>query len=118
MEQDKMNSVNGKLIWHNLGLDDDGIKLDIGDYQIDFIGDSEKYELTFSDLDADLEISGDGSISSAGNYELDLRIEAGKGIDPHVKNVLNVVARRISGNKYRLQQKDSLPAEATQLLFR
>lgn len=118
MQQDKLNSVDGKLIWRNFGLNDDNIKIDIGDYQVDFHGDSKKYEFTFSDLDADLEVSGDGNISSEGVYEVDVRIESSSGIDPHVKSVLNVVARRVSGNKYRIQQKGRLSAQATRQLFR
>jgi len=118
MQQDKLVSVNGKLIWRNLGLDDEGIRIDIGDYQVDFRGDPESYEFTFSDLDADLDIDGKGKISSSGDYEVDVMIESGNGIDPHVKSVLNVVARRITGNKYRIKQKGRLSAEATRQLFR
>jgi len=118
MQQDKLIAASGKLVWRNLGLNDDGIKLDIGDYQVDFRGDPQAYEFTFSDLDAALDLSGDGSITAAGLYEVDVRIEADSGIDPQVKNVLNLVAARNGINKYRIEQKGRLPANLQRQLFR
>jgi hypothetical protein len=118
MQQDKLVAVNGKLIWRDLGLDDDGVKIDIGDYQVDFSGDASAYNFTFSDLNAALDVSGDGSVSSAGTYEVDVKISAETGIAPQVKSILNLVAARSSGNKYRIEQKGRLPANITRQLFR
>jgi Type II secretion system (T2SS), protein N len=118
MQQDKLVAVNGKLIWRDLGLDDDGIKIDIGDYQVDFSGDASAYNFTFSDLNAALDVSGDGSVSSAGTYEVDVKISAETAIAPQVKSILNLVAVRSSGNKYRIEQKGRLPANITRQLFR
>jgi len=118
MQQDRLIAVNGKLIWQNLGLNDNGIRIDIGDYQVDFRGDPKSYDFTFSDLDADLDISGDGTIDAAGNYEVDVKVESDTGIDSNVKSVLNLLARRESGNRYRIKQKGRLPAQATRQLFR
>ena len=118
VQQNKLVVVNGKLIWRDLGLDDNGIKIDVGDYQVDFSGDASAYNFTFSDLNAALDVSGDGSVSSAGTYEVDVRISAETGIDPQVKSILNLVAVRSSVNKYRIEQKGSLPANITRQLFR
>ena len=118
MQQDKLVAVNGRLIWRDLGLDDDGIKIDIGDYQVDFSGDTSTYNFTFSDLNAALDVSGDGSVSSAGTYEVDVKISAETGIAPQVKSILNLVAVRSSVNKYRIEQKGRLPAKITLQLFR
>jgi hypothetical protein len=117
-QQNKLVAVNGKLIWRDLGFDDDGIKIDIGDYQVDFSGDASAYNFTFSDLNAALDVSGDGSVSSAGTYEVDVKISAETGIAPQVKSILNLVAVRSSGNKYRIEQKGRLPANITRQLFR
>ena len=118
MQQEKLVSVNGKLIWREFGLDDDGIKIDIGDYQVDFSGDPEKYDFVISDLDAALKVKGDGNISAAGMYQLDVRIESLGGIDPQVRSVLNLIASRSSGNKYRIQQQGRLPPNVMRQLFR
>jgi hypothetical protein len=118
MQQDKLIAVTGKLIWRNLGLNDSGVKIDIGDYQVDFKGDPKKYDFTFSDLDADLGLSGKGSVSATGVYDLDVRIEADNGIDPQVRSVLNLVAARTSLNKYRIEQKGRVPPRLMQQLFR
>ena len=113
MQQDKLLAVNGKLIWRNLGFDDDGSKIDIGDYQVDFSGDASAYDFTFSDLNAALDVSGDGSVSSAGVYEVDVRISAENGMVPQVKSILDLVAVRSSVNQYRIEQKGRLPANIT-----
>jgi general secretion pathway protein N len=118
MQQNTLVAVNGHLIWRDLGLDDDGIKIDIGDYQVDFSGDASAYNFTFSDLNAALDVSGDGSVSSAGSYQVDVKISAESGIDPQVKSILNLIAVRSSVNKYRIEQKGRLPASITRQLFR
>jgi hypothetical protein len=104
-------TASGELVWRDLGIDDNGIKIDIGDYQVDFSGNPKRYDFTFSDLDAALEVSGKGGISAAGQYDVDV-------IDPQVKSVLNVVAARGSDNKYRIEKKGKLPANITRQLFR
>ena len=118
MVGEKLVTASGQLIWRDLGIDDEGIKIDIGDYQVDFSGDPEKYDFVISDLDADLKVKGDGNISAAGMYQLDVRIESLGGIDPQVRSVLNLIASRSSGNKYRIQQQGRLPPEVMRQLFR
>jgi len=118
MLQDKLVTAEGRLIWRDMGINDDGIKIDIGDYQVDFSGNPQQYDFTVSDLDAALDVSGSGNIKAAGLYEVDVKIGSQDGIDPQVKSVLNLVAARISVNKYRIEQKGRLPANITRQLFR
>ena len=118
MQQDKMVAVTGKLVWRDLGLDDDGIKLNIGDYQVAFTGDPQKYDFIFSDLNASLDLSGKANVSAAGVYQVDVRIEGSRDIDPQVKSVLNLVAQRTGVDKYRIEQKGRLPNHVTKRLFR
>ena len=118
MQQDKLVAVNGKLIWRDLGFEDDGTKINIGDYQVDFSGDASAYNFTFSDLNAALDVSGDGSVSAAGIYQVDVKISADTGIDPQVKSILNLIAVRSSVNKYRIEQQGRLPASIIRQLFR
>ena len=115
---DKLVAVNGKLTWRDLGLNDDGIKLDIGDYQVAFTGDATRYDFQFSDLQqASLDLSGDGSIDAEGMYEVDVRISGETGIDPQVRSVLNLIASRTSVNNYRIEQQGRMPSKITRQLF-
>jgi hypothetical protein len=118
MQGDKLVAVKGRLIWSDMGLNDDGIRIDIGDYQVDFQGDPQQYEFTFSDLNAALDVSGDGKIGADGFYQVDVRIDGETGIEPHVKAVLNQVATRTGVNKYRIRQKGRLSRETRRQLFR
>ena len=120
MQQNKLVSVNGRLTWRDLGFDQDGSSVNIGDYQIEISGDVKAYNLTFTDLDAALDLSGDGSISAAGNFEVDVTIMTKAGLDSQVKSILNLVAVRSgdNANKYRIEQKGRMPANITRQLFR
>ncbi len=110
--------VNGQLIWRDLGIDDDGIKVNVGDYQVDFSGNPQKYDFRIKDLDADLDVSGKGEISPDGQYMVDVRIASDDSIDPNVKNVLSLVAGELGYNKYRLERKGRLPPHITRQLFK
>jgi len=110
--------VNGKLIWRNLGIDDAGITISIGDYQLDFTGDPQKYDFKITDLDADLDVSGKGEVKAGGQYDVDVRIGSQTEIDPNVKSVLNLVADNAGYNKYRIEQQGKLPPNITRQLFR
>jgi hypothetical protein len=118
MQADKLVSINGSLIWNDLGLNDTGIKIDIGDYKVDFQGDPQSYEFTFSDLNAALDVSGHGKISADGRYQVDVTIVNDTGIDPQLRIVLNLVATRTGVNKYRIKQKGRLSSDVKRQLFR
>jgi len=118
MQGEKLVTAKGELVWRDLGIDDDGIKLDVGDYQVDFTGNPQQYDFTVRDLNAALDVSGKGNITAAGQYEVDVKIASETGIEPQVKSVLNVVAVRSSVNKYRIEKKGRLPANITRQLFR
>jgi hypothetical protein len=118
MVGEKLVTAKGQLIWRDLGLDDEGIKIDIGDYQVDFTGNPQQYDFSVRDLKAALEVGGDGKIDSSGSYEVDVKITGRSDIEPQVKSVLNLIAARSSVNKYRIEKKGSLPAEITRQLFR
>jgi len=117
MQADKLVAVKGRLIWSDMGLNDEGIRIDIGDYQVDFRGDPQSYKFTFSDLNAALDVSGDGKISADGHYQVDVRIDGETGIEPHVKGVLNQVATRTGVNKYRIEKKGRLSSDLKRQLF-
>ncbi len=109
--------VNGRLVWHDLGIDQDGIRLSIGDYQVDFIGSPAKYVFDIYDLDASLDVNGDGEIRPDGSYSYELRIDAKTGIDPSIRFVLSHVAKNEGYNKYRIRQSGRLAPQVVRQLF-
>ena len=109
--------VSGRLVWHDLGIDDDGIKINIGDYQVEFTGSPAKYDFDIGDRDGALEVDGEGEIQPDGSYALDLRIVTETGVDPNVRNVLGIVARSEGYNRYRIQQSGRLAPQITRQLF-
>ena len=118
MVQGKPTALNGQLIWRDMGIDNDGSKISIGDYQVDFTGDQQKLDFKLSDLDASLAVTGKGEVRADGQYNVDIRIEAQTGIDPKVKNVLDLFATKVDYNKYRVEQKGRLPPNLTRRLFK
>ena len=111
-------AINGKLIWRDLGIDDDGIEISIGDYQVEFTGDPQKYDFKISDLDADLDVTGKGEVRAGGQYDVDVKLGSAGDIDSNVKSVLNLVATQKGYNQYRIKQKGNLPPNITHQLFK
>jgi len=117
MVRGKPVALSGKLTWRDMGLDDD-IKINLGDYQIIFAGDQQKYDFKLTDLDASLDVGGAGNVRADGQYSVDIKIASEDSIEPRVKNVLDLVAAKTAYNQYRFEQKGRLPASITRQLFR
>jgi len=117
LQQDVLAAVSGRLVWRNLGVRQDDVQIDIGDYQVDFSGNPGQYDFTFSDLDAALDVSGDGRISADGQYTVDVRVAAESAVDPKVRTLLELIGKRSGVNKYRIEQQGRLPPKITRQLF-
>jgi hypothetical protein len=117
MLQNKLAAANGRLQWRSLGVNQGDIQINIGDYQVDFSGDATRYEFDFSDLDAQLDVAGDGSITADGQYKIDVRVSAKSTIDSQVRSVLELIGKRSSPNKYRIEQQGRLSPQITRQLF-
>jgi len=113
----KPAALTGKLIWRDLGVKSDDVTLGVGDYQIDIIGNPQKYDLKLSDLDASLDVSGKGEVMADGQFRVDIKISSATTIDPKVKNVLDLLTKNISYNNYRVEQSGKLPPNITRQLF-
>lgn len=111
-------AANGTLIWRDLGVTAEGSSLNLGDYEVEFSGNSQKYDFKLGDLDADLEVDGKGDIRADGQYSVDVKISSQTTIDPKVKNVLDLFASNVSYNNYRVEQTGRLPPNVTRQLFR
>ena len=113
-----LTSANGTLVWRSLGVNDGDIRIDIGDYQVEFAGNQEQYRFEFSDVDGRLDVNGDASIRPDGTYQADVSISAAGGnIDSQVRSVLDLVAERGSANQYRIERQGRLPQQVTRALF-
>jgi hypothetical protein len=117
MLQNRLVTVKGRLLWRGLGVNQDDIQINIGDYQVEFSGDATHYEFDFSDLDADLDVRGDGRITADGQYQVDLRVSAESPIDSQVRSVLELVGKRSGVNNYRIEQQGRLPPQIARQLF-
>lgn len=113
----KPAALNGRLIWRDLGIQGEGAPLNIGDYQVEFSGASQKYKLRFSDLDASLEVDGKGDLGLDGRYGLDIKISSADAIEPRVKSALDLFAAKLGYNNYRFEQSGQLPRHITRQLF-
>lgn len=117
MLENRPAAVNGRLLWRDLGVNQDDIQINIGDYQVAFSGGTERYDIVFSDLDATLDLSGDGSITAEGQYQVDVRVAAESTMDAQVRTVLELIGKRSSPNKYRIEQQGRLQPGITRQLF-
>lgn len=111
-------AVNGRLVWRDLGVTAEGTSLNLGDYQVDFSGNPQKYDFKLDDLEADLDVDGEGNIGADGLYRVDVKISSQNTIDPKVKNLLDLFATTISYNNYRVEQSGRLPNNIVRQLFR
>lgn len=107
----------GSLVWRNLGVNQDEVQFNIGDYQLDFSGNRQAYDFKINDLDADLDVQGDGKLSANGQYEIDVKIESAGEINARVKSMLDVFAAKDGYNKYRISQTGRLPPNLVRQLF-
>ncbi len=114
----KPTALAGTLFWRDLGLDDEGIKFNVGDIKVDFTGNPQQYDFKINDLDAALDVDGDGEIRAGGQYKVDIKIRSVTGIDSNVRSILDLVAKRVSLNNYRIEQSGRLPPRITRQLFR
>ena len=113
-----MAAANGTLIWRDLGVTAEGTSLNLGDYRVDFSGNAQQYDLELRDLEAELNVDGEGDIKADGQYSVDVKISSETTIDPKVKNLLDLFATTVSYNNYRVEQTGRLPPNVTRQLFR
>ena len=114
----KPSLLNGKLIWRDLGIDDGGTRLEVGDYEVEFTGDVDRYSFKLADIDADLDVDGEGEATADGQYRVEIRIVAAdEGVDSRIRSVLDLVAQKVSYNNYRIDHNGRLPAQLRARLF-
>jgi len=112
------SAVAGKLVWRELGIDNNGKPLNLGDYELDFTGGPQGYRFKLKDIAGSLDIDGEGEVGADGQYRMDIRIVAGDSLDPQVRSALGTLTRTVSQNHYRVDQRGQLPAQLRNRIFR
>jgi hypothetical protein len=114
--KDKLADLNGTLVWKDAGLAGEDINL--GDYEVSVGKSQGRYDLVIDDKDAVLDMAGRASLKADGKYTLDITIRTKSGLEPRVKNALELVARKQGINQYMVRRAGSLdPALLANLMF-
>ncbi|MCH7880128.1 MAG: type II secretion system protein N [Proteobacteria bacterium] len=114
--QDKLADLNGTLVWKDAGLAGEDINL--GDYEVSVGKAGGRYEFVIDDKDAVLDMAGKASLQADGKYTLDITIRTKSGLEPRIRNALELVARKQGANQYVVRRAGSLdPALLANLMF-
>jgi len=101
--------MRGRLIGRGLGVAQSEADIDIGDLKIDIVGDGRQYDFKIVDLDASLDVDGQGNLSANGQDRVEVEISSEATIDPNIRNLLDLTAKKIKYNQYRIDQSGRLP---------
>ena len=93
------------------------MRINIGDYELDFVGDSSAYDFELKDRNATLDVDGEGKVSANGQYSFDIRILTDGNLDSNVRYVLNLAAKKTGPNSYRIEQSGRLPPRVRSRIF-
>ena len=110
---DKLKFKHGKLIdieaiaiWKNAGIAGDDISL--GDYQFTIKRDAGQYQAKLVDMDATLDVEGQGELKPDGKYSLNININAKAGLEARIKSALEFVASKKGLRQYHIQRSGTL----------
>ncbi|MEE8365305.1 MAG: type II secretion system protein N [Gammaproteobacteria bacterium] len=114
--QDKLADLSGTLVWKDAGLAGEDINL--GDYEVSVGKAGGRYDFVIDDKDAVLDMAGKASLQADGKYTLDITIRTKSGLEPRIRNALELVARKQGANQYVVRRAGSLdPALLANLMF-
>jgi len=113
LSSDKLKYSNGQLadidavlVWKNAGIV--GADIDLGDYQLGISKQNQQYQIVLSDLQAILKIDGKGELKSNGSYSMNINIDTKSGLDPNIKNVLELIATKKGLRQYNVRRSGSI----------
>lgn len=115
--QGKPGPMRGRLIGRGLGVAQAEADIEIGDLKIDIVGDGQQYDFKIVDLDASLDVDGKGNLNANGQYRVEVDISSEVTIDPNIRNLLDLTAKKIKYNQYRIDQSGRLPPHITRQIF-
>ncbi len=106
IKQGKLADISAIAIWQDAGII--GEDFELGAYQLEVEKGIDQYRFTLKDNDAMLEIDGKAILATNGKYSLNINIKARPGLDPQIKNVLELIARKKGLNQYLIHRTGQL----------
>ena len=88
----QLTDIDAMLTWKNAGIVGEDINL--GDYQLSISKENQQYQIILADKEATLKVDGKGDLRPDGRYSLDISINTRAGLEPRVKQVLELVATK------------------------
>ena len=106
IKQGKLTDISAIAIWQDAGVV--GEDFDLGDYQLEIEKGIDQYRFILKDNDAMLAIDGKGILATNGQYSLNIDIKARPGLNPQIKNVLELIAKKKGLNQYLIHRTGQL----------
>jgi general secretion pathway protein N len=98
----QLTDIDAMLIWKNAGIAGENINL--GDYQLTISKQNQQYLIFLADKEATLKIDGKGDLKSDGKYSLDININTMSGLEPGVKQALELLATKKGLRQYKIRR--------------
>ena len=100
--KDQLTDIDAMLVWKNAGIVGEDINL--GDYQLSISKQNQQYLFFLADNEAALKLDGKGDLKSDGRYTLDIKINTKTGLEPLVKQALELVATKKGLRQYNVRR--------------
>lgn len=107
LENRRLMSMDATVTWSGLGVAEGKESLSLGDYQADISAEADQIDFELRDVNALLQVSGGGTVSSDGRYSLDIDLSSDGVLPERVKSILGLVARSTGYNRYQIVQEGS-----------
>jgi hypothetical protein len=97
----RLADIDAVVVWKEAGIAGEDINL--GDYQLNLKKDVGQYRVDLSDKEAVLDVEGEGTLNSGGNYSLNINIKSSSALDARVKSALEFITSRKRLNQYQIR---------------
>jgi hypothetical protein len=97
----RLADIDAVVVWKEAGIAGEDINL--GDYQLNLKKEIGQYQIALSDKEAVLDVEGEGTLNSGGNYSLNINIKSSSTLDARVKSALEFITSRKRLNQYQIR---------------
>jgi len=97
----RLADIDAVVVWKEAGIAGEDINL--GDYQLNLKKDLGQYQVDLSDKEAVLDVEGEGTLNSGGNYSLNINIKSSSALDARVKSALEFISSHKRLNQYQIK---------------
>lgn len=103
----KLSALTASVQWMDAGIE--GEDQIFGNYLANISQHSEQINIRLSDQNSLLSVEGDIDVKWNGRYQLDLKFETSPSLNPSVKSVLELSAKRTGLNRFSIKNSGVLP---------